>query len=80
MSMQSIITNQLLKHAAGTKMFCALCNTSLDYKRCVLVEDTKRNRASVICASCFKTVEPRFDADMIAKNPIEITKGSEVDR
>ena len=78
MSMQSIITNQILKHAAGTKMFCGLCNTSLDFKRCVLIEDTKRGRSTVICASCFKTVEPRFDADMIEKNPIEITKGMEV--
>ena len=80
MSMQSIVTNQILKHAAGTAMFCGLCNSSLDYKRCVLIEDTKCNRSTVICASCFKTVEPRFDADMIAKNGIEITKGSEVDR
>jgi hypothetical protein len=76
--MQSIVTNQILKHAAGTAMFCGLCNTSLDYKRCVLIEDTKCSRSTVICASCFKTVEPLQDAAMMEKNGIELTKGMEV--
>ena len=79
MSMQSIITNQILKSAAGAAMFCGRCETSLDYRRCVLVEDTKRGRSAVVCASCFKAVEHLKDEEMIAQNGIEITRGSEVE-
>mgnify|MGYP003112833544 CR=1 FL=1 len=78
MTIQSIVSNEILKHAAGTAIFCGLCNTILDYKRCALIEDTKRGRSTVICASCFKTCEPLQDAAKIEKNGIEITKGSEL--
>ena len=75
MSMQSIITNQILKHAAGTAMFCGLCNTSLDFKRCVLIEDPKRG-STVICASCFSAL-PAETLAILARDA-EVTKGMEV--
>ena len=78
MTIQSIVSNEILKHAAGTAIFCGLCNTILDYKRCALIEDTQHGRSSVICASCFKTCESRFDAVKIEEGGIEITKGSEL--
>lgn len=60
MSMQTIVNNNLLKHAAGHAIFCPQCQAILDWKRTVLltVRFNGKEKSFTRCLGCWKLEEP----------------------
>jgi len=69
MNMQSIVNNNLLKHAAGTAIFCPQCQSIMDWKRTVLLTlrfESGKEKSYVCCSSCWKT--SKAEVEQVAKN------------
>ena len=71
--MQTTITRNLLKYAAGRSIFCPLCQEVLDCKRTVILEAGSISKT--LCASCWDTtLKPLIEAKGILAK-CEVTDG-----
>jgi uncharacterized Zn finger protein len=64
-TMQSVVNRNLLKHAAGTAMFCPQCSTCMDFRRTVLV--TSGSATLTMCASCWDRAKELIKPDVLAR-------------
>lgn len=73
-SLRGEMTKNLLKWAAGSSIFCKGCERTMDWRRTVILETSKRT--VVRCSKCFEaTYRPMLVQAGERANAIEVTDG-----
>lgn len=70
--MQSVINRNLLKHAAGTAIFCPKCESLLDWRTTAIV--SLGPNSSTVCTKCLDALKARL-GDKINNVAIDILDG-----
>lgn len=58
--MQSVINRNLLKHAAGTALFCPKCENLLDWRTTAII--SLGPNSSTVCTKCLDALKARLGA------------------
>lgn len=73
MTIERTINRNLLKHAAGTAMFCPTCERCLDYRKTVIISMGPRER--VVCSTCFDKLCYDLGPKLLENRAINILDG-----
>ncbi len=61
--LEKIMTQNLLKYAAGRQIFCQTCRTVLDWRETVLLERQNGSTAAIVCSSCYDAAAAAWGTD-----------------
>lgn len=81
MGVRDTVKRNLLKHAAGSAMFCPIpsCGTVLDWRSSLLI-DSPKHGLSILCGACWSRLPEETRDKVRAEEGLELIAGPRIDK